>query len=64
MVLRVMDDIKFEDVDFLQGKLLRNVFEEMCVFGSKTDFSWIGGGGFSSKKCLKSRGDFEIVFLT
>ena len=33
-----MDDIKFEDVKFLHGKLLRNVFEEMCVFGFKTDF--------------------------
>ena len=60
-----MDDIKFENVEFLHGKLLRNVFEEMCVFGSKTDFflNW-GGGRFSSKNCLKSRGDFEIVFLT
>ena len=59
-----MDDIKFEDVKFLHGKLLRNVFEAMCVSGSKTDFFLNWRGGFSTKKCFKSRGDFEIVFLT
>ena len=51
-----MDDIKFEDVEFLHGKLLRNVFEEMCVFGSKTDFFLNWGGGDSPRKTVLNQG--------
>ena len=47
-----MDDIKFENVEFLHGKLLRNVFEEMCVFGSKTDFFLNWGGADSPRKTV------------
>ena len=47
-----MDDIKFEDVEFLHGKLLRNVFEEMCVFGSKTNFFLELEGADSPRKSV------------
>ena len=52
VVLRVMDDIKFEHVEFLHGKLLHNVFEEICVFGSKNGFFLELEGADSPRKSV------------